>query len=149
FRASKNQEADQQQHRDTGNPTPNAADVLVTAADPLVTADHRVAQTRIRKTWISHGILLSSGRFVLSQHEGNPLAVTAVPNLDPVHALRGSGIPKIGPLRAHLRFRELPPKADMGSALAHVCFGPLADIVLPVRFLPIRRKARCRPPRGD
>jgi hypothetical protein len=23
----------------------------------------------------------------------------------------------------------LPPKADMCSALAHVCFGPIADIV--------------------
>ena len=50
------------------------------AAGPLVTADHRVAQTRIRKAWISHGILLRSGRFVSSQHEGNPLAVTAVPS---------------------------------------------------------------------
>jgi hypothetical protein len=24
----------------------------------------------------------------------------------------------------------LPPKADMGSALGHVCFGPIADILI-------------------
>jgi hypothetical protein len=84
--ASNDQEADQQQQRDTGNPTPHAADVLVTA-------DHRVTQTRIRKTWISHGILLSSGRFVSSQHEENLLAVTAVPSLDSVLLDESSSVP--------------------------------------------------------
>ena len=59
----------------------------------VVTADHRVTQTRIRKTWISHGILLSSGRFVSSQHEENPLAVTAVPSLDPVLLDESSSVP--------------------------------------------------------
>ena len=52
------------------------------ASPPHVTADHRVVQKRIPKTWISHGILHSSGRFLSSQHEENPVAVTAVPNLD-------------------------------------------------------------------
>ena len=58
--AGNNQETDQQQHRDTGNPT-------LHAADALVTADHRVVQPRIGKTLISHGILLGSGRFAPSR----------------------------------------------------------------------------------
>ena len=81
--AGNDQAADQQQQQDKENQTHYFADVLVTAAGPPVTAGHRVVQKRIRKTWISHGILHSSGRFVSSQHEENPLAVTAVPNLDP------------------------------------------------------------------
>ena len=43
----------------------------------------------------------------------------------------------------------LPSIADICSAQAHVRFVPKADIALLVRFLPIRRKARCRPPRVD
>ena len=40
-------------------------------------------------------------------------------------------------------------KADMCSAKGDVRFVPKADIALPIRFLPIRRKARCRSPRVD
>ena len=43
----------------------------------------------------------------------------------------------------------LPPKADMCGAQADVRLVPIADIALPIRFLPIRRKARCRSPRVD
>jgi hypothetical protein len=31
---------------------------------------------------------------------------------------------------AHTPMSALPPKADMCSALAHVCFGPIADLVI-------------------
>ena len=54
----------------------------------------------IRKTGISHGILHSSGRFVSSQHEENPLAVRAVPKFRPVPLDESSSILKTGPLRA-------------------------------------------------
>ena len=40
FQPAHDQETDQQRHRNTGNPTPHAADALVTA-------DHQVAQPQI------------------------------------------------------------------------------------------------------
>src|SRR5207344_941882 len=69
-----NQEADQHQHRDTGDPTPHPPGIIVSA-------HHGVTQPRIRisKTWISHGPPPWFGTLCVASNEGNPLAVTAVP----------------------------------------------------------------------
>jgi hypothetical protein len=41
----------------------------------------------------------------------------------------------------HMVMSALPPKADMCGALAHVCFGPIADIAARHEFLDGRRTA--------
>ena len=45
------------------------------------------------------------------------------------------------------QFRFSPKRTC--AAHWHVRFVPKADIALPIRFLPIRLKARCRSPRAD
>jgi hypothetical protein len=64
--------------------------------------------------------------WVKSRHVQRKSDVRFTPNSD-----RESGLP-------HKVISALPPKADMCSALAHVCFGPKADIPLFIRS-PCRR----------
>ena len=74
--AGNNQEADQHQYCDAGDPAPHSA-------GSVISADHGIAQPRVRigKTWISHGHPPPwFGTFSVVSNEGNPLAVAAVPN---------------------------------------------------------------------
>ena len=49
-----------------------------------------------------------------------------------------SALPPIATAKADMRqmvMSALPPKADMCSAIAHVCFGPIADMARRLGFL--------------
>jgi hypothetical protein len=74
--------------------------------------------------WIGSGPL--SGQPMSALGHKRTYAVHKAMSALPPNSNRKSGFP-------HKVMSALPPKADMCSALAHVCFGPIADIRQSIR----------------
>jgi hypothetical protein len=101
-------------------------DTIATSPDKLVRRTNQATFSDLRKS----GIRKAFGEFVVHTRTVAPQVLASV--LPRRVETAASGFHLFTFVPSLLGMSALPPKADMCSALAYVCFGPIADIA-PIR----------------